>query len=147
MQSSGMQTCRDRVVPAACEHQTQPAVLGTLFYANRRCLDLLDAPRSHHSPAHQVPTEPGCLRAGRLVVVAPRKHLLLGGVQEEGVLVLRHVGVLRITQRGVGVHDASLHEVLEGHEILRLADAVQVPPAERQRAKVPACMRPHHTLP
>ena len=73
---------------------------------------------------------------GGSVVVPAAHHLLGGGPEEDGVLVLRRVAALGVAQRGVGVDDAQVAQVLQRHQVLALAKAVQPAPAEGQRAKV-----------
>lgn len=70
------------------------------------------------------------------VVVSPTHHLLAGGPEQDGVLKLSRVAALSVAQRGVGVHDAQVAQVLQRHQVLALAQAVQPAAAERQRAKV-----------
>lgn len=52
------------------------------------------------------------------------------------MLELGSVGALGVAERGVGVHDAQVAQVLQGHQVLALPQPVQPAPAERQRAKV-----------
>lgn len=52
------------------------------------------------------------------------------------MLELRGVAALGVAQRGVGVHDAQVAQVLQRHQVLGLAQAVQPAAAERQRAEV-----------
>jgi hypothetical protein len=48
-------------------------------------------------------------------------------MQVKGVLELCSVTSLDIAQRGVGVHNAGIAQILERHEVLVLAQAVQIP--------------------
>lgn len=70
------------------------------------------------------------------VVVSPAHHLLAGGPEQDGVLKLSGVAALGVAERRVGVHNAQVAQVLQGHQVLALAQAVQPAPAERQRAEV-----------
>lgn len=72
----------------------------------------------------------------RSVVVSPAHHLLAGGPEQNGVLELSGVAALGVAEGGVGVHDAQVAQVLQGHQVFALAQTVQPAPAERQRAKV-----------
>ncbi len=74
--------------------------------------------------------------AGVSVVVSPAHHLLAGGPEQNGVLELSGVAALSVAERRVGVHNAQVTQVLQGHQVLALAQAVQPAPAERQRAEV-----------
>lgn len=65
-----------------------------------------------------------------LIIIAAGEHLLAGGSQEDGVLVLRYVASLLVAERRVGLHDAHLAQVLQRHEVLLLAGAVEPPSAE-----------------
>lgn len=73
---------------------------------------------------------------GVSVVVSPAHHLLAGGPEKDGVLELSSVAALGVAQGRVGVHDAQVTQVLQGHQVLALAETVQPAPAERQRAEV-----------
>ena len=77
-----------------------------------------------------------CCRVGSSVVVSPAHHLLAGGPEQDGVLELSGVAALGVAERGVGVHDAQVAQILQGHQVLALSVAVQPAPAERQRAEV-----------
>lgn len=70
------------------------------------------------------------------VVVSPAHHLLAGGPEQDGVLELSGVAALGVAERGVRVHDTQVAQVLQGHQVLALAQTVQPTPAERQRAEV-----------
>lgn len=70
------------------------------------------------------------------VVVSPAHHLLAGGPEQDGVLELSGVAALGVAERRVGVHDAEVAQVLQRHQVLALAQAVQPAAAERQRAEV-----------
>lgn len=70
------------------------------------------------------------------VVVSPTHHLLAAGPEQDGVLKLSRVAALGVAQRGVGVHDAQVAQVLQRHQVLALAQTVQPAAAERQCAKV-----------
>ena len=74
--------------------------------------------------------------AQRSVVLPPAHHLLTGGSQHYGVLVLGRVAALDVAERRVRLHDVLLTEVLERHQVLGLAEPVQPAAAERQRAEV-----------
>lgn len=52
------------------------------------------------------------------------------------MLELSSVAALGVAQRRVGVHDAQIAQVLQRHQVLALAQAVQPAAAERQRAEV-----------
>jgi len=52
------------------------------------------------------------------------------------VLELRRVAALGVAQRRVGVDDAQVAQVLQRHQVLGLAQAVQPAAAEGQRAEV-----------
>lgn len=52
------------------------------------------------------------------------------------MLELSGVAALGVTEWGVRVHDAQVTQVLEGHQVLALTEAVQPAPAKRQRAEV-----------
>eukprot|EP00955_Chlamydomonas_euryale_P097636 365087-Chlamydomonas_euryale.AAC.13 len=54
------------------------------------------------------------------VIVAAAEHLFERGVQEDGVLKLRHIRALALAQRRQRVDDASVTQVLECHEVLGL---------------------------
>lgn len=70
------------------------------------------------------------------VVIAPTHHLLAGGPEQDGVLKLSGVAAPCVTEGGVGVHDAQVAQVLQGHQVLALTQTVQPASAESQRAKV-----------
>lgn len=70
------------------------------------------------------------------VVVSPAHHLLAGGPEQDGVLKLSGVAALGVAQRGVGVHDAQVAQVLQRHQVLALAQTVQPAAAEGQRAEI-----------
>lgn len=70
------------------------------------------------------------------VVVSTAHHLLAGGPEQDGVLELSGVAALGVAEGRVGVHDAQVAQVFEGHQVLALAQAVQPAAAERQRAEV-----------
>lgn len=70
------------------------------------------------------------------VVISPAHHLLAGGPEQDGVLELSGVAALGVAERRVGVHDAKVTQVLQRHQVLALAQAVQPAAAERQRAEV-----------
>lgn len=55
------------------------------------------------------------------VVIPPAHHLLAGGPEQDGVLELSGVAALGVAERGVGVHDAEVAQVLQGHQVLALA--------------------------
>lgn len=73
---------------------------------------------------------------GGSVVVPSAHHLLAGGPQQDGVLELGGVAALGVAERRVRVHDAQVAQVLQRHQVLALAEAVQPAAAERQRAEV-----------
>lgn len=73
---------------------------------------------------------------GGSVVISPAHHLLAGGPEQDGVLELSSVAALGVAQRRVGVHDAQVAQVLQRHQVLALAQAVQPAAAKRQRAEV-----------
>lgn len=73
---------------------------------------------------------------GASVVVSSAHHLLAGGPEQDGVLELSGVAALGVAERRVGVHDAQVAQVLQGHQVLAFAQAVQPAAAERQRAEV-----------
>lgn len=73
---------------------------------------------------------------GVSVVVSPAHHFLAGGPEQDGVLELSGVAALGVAEGGVRVHDTQVAQVLQGHQVLALAQAVQPAPAERQRAEV-----------
>lgn len=73
---------------------------------------------------------------GVSVVVSPAHHLLAGGPEQDGVLELSGVAALCVTEGWVWGHDAQIAQVLQGHQVLSLAQTVQPAPAERQRAEV-----------
>ena len=52
------------------------------------------------------------------------------------MLKLSGVTALDVAEWGVGVDDAHVTQVLEGHQVLGLSQAVQPAPAEGQRAEV-----------
>lgn len=58
------------------------------------------------------------------VVVSPAHHLLAGGPEQDGVLELSRVAALGVAERRVRVHDAQVTQVLQGHQVLALAQAV-----------------------
>lgn len=70
------------------------------------------------------------------VVVSPAHHLLAGGPEQDGVLKLSGVAALGVAQRGVGVHDAQVAQILQGHQVLALAQTVQPTAAECQRPEI-----------
>lgn len=74
--------------------------------------------------------------AGLSVVASAAHHLLAGGPEQDGVFKLSCVAALAVAQRGVGVHDAQVAQVLQSHQVLALAQAVQPTAAERQRSKI-----------
>lgn len=49
---------------------------------------------------------------------------------------LSRVAALGVAQGRVGVHNAQVAQVLQGHQVLALAQAVQPPAAKRQCAEV-----------
>lgn len=55
------------------------------------------------------------------VIVPPAHHLLAGGPEQDGVLELSGVAALGVAEWGVGVHDAEVAQVLQGHQVLALA--------------------------
>lgn len=70
------------------------------------------------------------------VVVSAAHHLFAGGPEQDGVLELSGVAALCVAEGRVGVHDAQVAQVLQGHQVLALAQAVQPAAAKRQRAEV-----------
>ena len=52
------------------------------------------------------------------------------------MLKLGGVAALGVAQRGVGIHDSQVTQVLQRHQVLGLPEAVQPAPAEGQRAEV-----------
>lgn len=52
------------------------------------------------------------------------------------MLELSGVAALGVAEGRVRVHDAQVAQVLQGHQVLALAQAVQPAAAERQRAEV-----------
>lgn len=70
------------------------------------------------------------------VVVSPAHHLLAGGPEQDGVLELSGVAALGVAEGRVGVDDTQVAQVLQGHQVLALAETVQPAAAERQRAEV-----------
>ena len=75
------------------------------------------------------------LEGGLSVVVSTAHHLLAGGPEQDGVFKLSCVAALGIAERGVGVHDAQVAQVLQSHQVLALTQAVQPAAAEGQRSK------------
>lgn len=73
---------------------------------------------------------------GVSVVVPPAHDLLACGPEQDGVLELGSVAALGVTEGRVGVYDAQITQVLQSHQVLALAQAVQPAPAEGQCAKV-----------
>ena len=45
----------------------------------------------------------------------------------DGVLELCDIGPLDVTQRRASIHDATVAEILQCHQIFRLAQAIQIP--------------------
>lgn len=76
------------------------------------------------------------LYGGVSVVVSTAHHLLAGGPEQDGVFKLSRVAALAVAQWGVGVHDAQVAQVLQSHQVLALAQAVQPAAAKCQRAKI-----------
>lgn len=70
------------------------------------------------------------------VVVSTAHHLLAGGPEQDGVLKLSSVAALGVAEGRVGVHDAQVAQVLQGHQVLALTQAVEPAATERKRAKV-----------
>lgn len=99
--------CKGR--PALYSNLPSPLPLAALI-----CAEL------HHMAAETQPHQPERGRPS-LVVVAARQHLLAHGPQVDGVLKLRHIAALGLAQRGVGVYDAGVTQVLERHQVLLLA--------------------------
>ena len=60
-----------------------------------------------------------------LVVVPPADHLLAGGAEQDGVLVLGSVAALDVAQRGVGLHYSNIAQVLQTHQVLGLSKSAQ----------------------
>lgn len=77
-----------------------------------------------------------CVGGGGSVVISSAHHLLAGGPEQDGVLELSSVAALGVAKGRVGVHDAQVAQVLQRHQVLALALAVQPAAAERQRAEV-----------
>ena len=75
-------------------------------------------------------------RGGVSVVVPPAHHLLAGGSEQDGVLKLGRITALGVTEGRVGVHDAQVTQVLQGHQVLALPQTIKPASAEGQRAKV-----------
>lgn len=70
------------------------------------------------------------------VVVSAAHHLLAGGPEQDGVFELSCVAALAVAEWGVGVHDAQVAQVLQSHQVLALAQAVQPTAAEGQRSEL-----------
>lgn len=70
------------------------------------------------------------------VVRAATDHLLAGGPQHHGVLVLGRVAALDVAERRIGLHDLLVTQVLQRHQVLGLAQSVQPAATERQRPEV-----------
>lgn len=71
-----------------------------------------------------------------LIVGAPADDLLASGTKHDGVLELGGVAALDVAQWRVRVHDLLVAQILQCHLVLALAQAVQPPLAEGQRAEV-----------
>ena len=61
-----------------------------------------------------------------LVIVPTREYLLTGGTQEDRMLILSHVTSLDITERGIGLDNADVTQILESTQILLLSSIVAV---------------------
>ena len=70
------------------------------------------------------------------IVVAAGEHLFTRRPEQKGVLELRCVAALDVAQWRVWIDYAEVAEVLQGHEVLRLAESIQPSPAEGQCAEV-----------
>lgn len=71
-----------------------------------------------------------------LIVGASADNLLASGTQHNGVLELSGVAALDVTQWRVRIYDLLVAQILQSHLVLALAQAVQPPLAEGQRAEV-----------
>ena len=49
---------------------------------------------------------------------------------------LRGIGAFDVAKRRICFHDTGLHKVVQTEQVLVVAEAVEVPPAERQSAEV-----------
>ena len=70
------------------------------------------------------------------IVVSAADHLFDVRPEKESVFKLSSVTPLDITEGRICFHNARLDKIIQAQEIFVLAKTVQVPPAERQSAKV-----------
>lgn len=89
-----------------------------------------------HTLALNIPRNPHCKTTTALVVFTPGKHLFARGPENKRVLKLGGVAALDVAERGVGVDDAHITQVLQRHQVLGLPQAVQPATTEGQRAEV-----------
>jgi len=54
------------------------------------------------------------------IILSFTDHFFASGSEQDGMFVLGRVASLHVAQRRVGVHDASVTQVLEGHQVLGL---------------------------
>lgn len=70
------------------------------------------------------------------VVVSTAHDFLACRSEQDGVFELSRVRALGVTQRGVGVDDAQVTQVLQGHQVLAFTQTVEPAATERQGAEV-----------
>lgn len=70
------------------------------------------------------------------VVVSTAHDFLACRSEQDGVFKLSRVRALGVTQRGVGVDDAQVTQVLQGHQVLAFTQTVEPAATERQGAEV-----------
>ncbi len=65
------------------------------------------------------------------VVVSAAHDFLTRRSEQDGVFELSRVRALGVTERGVGVDDAQVTQVLQGHQILAFTQTVEPAATER----------------